>query len=239
MKIEQKIINRLQKLIEFEAQIEKTRVQGEATVKTRMTDFFAPLIHEHTPAYDYVDSELANQWGVSCLQVIKTISGQESDYYIKFDKLFLLFFSTTNYPAVKTALGIIKAIKFDYENGYLFKSRTLIEAEVFDEFLEQAEELFKKGYYQAAAVITGCVLEDGLRKLCNRNSIILPAKATIEPMNVELAKAGVYAKLVQKKITPLAELRNRAAHGEWNKFNEKDVEDMIRDVRRFMEDYFS
>jgi HEPN domain-containing protein len=141
--------------------------------------------------------------------------------------------------ALEKGLGILKAAKDDYENGYLFDTRTLIEAEVFDEFLEQAEELFKKGYYQPAAVIAGCVLEDGLRKLCVRNSTALSLKATIEPMNVELAKAGIYNKLIQKKITALADLRNKAAHGEWLEFTEKDVEDMIRDVRRFMEDYFS
>ena len=58
-------------------------------------------------------------------------------------------------------------------------------------------------------------------------------------MNVELAKAGIYNALWQKKITALADLRNKAAHGKWTEFTEKDVEDMIRDVRRFMEDYFS
>ena len=136
-------------------------------------------------------------------------------------------------------IGVIKAIKSDFENGYLLDTRTLIEAEVFDDFLEQAEQLFNKGYYQPAAVIAGCVLEDGLRKLCKKNSVALPAKATIDPINVELAKAGIYNKLQQKKVTALADLRNKAAHGEWNEFTKKDVEDMIRDVRRFMEDYFS
>ena len=58
-------------------------------------------------------------------------------------------------------------------------------------------------------------------------------------MNVELAKTGIYNKLVQKKVTALADLRNKAAHGEWTEFTDKDVEDMIRDVRRFMEDYLS
>jgi hypothetical protein len=58
-------------------------------------------------------------------------------------------------------------------------------------------------------------------------------------MNVELAKAGIYNALWQKKITALADLRNKAAHGKWAEFTQKDVEDMIRDVRRFMEDYFS
>ena len=161
---------------------------------------------------------------------------RDSDHYIQFNNIFPKF---NDFTPVKRGLGILRADKDDYENGYLFDTKTLIEAEVFDEFLEQAEELFKKGYYQPAAVIAGCVLEDGLRKLCVRNSITLPAKATIDPMNVELSKAGIYTKLVQKKITALADLRNKAAHGEWSEFTKKDVEDMIRDVRRFMEVYFS
>jgi hypothetical protein len=239
MKIEQLIINRLQQLINFETQIEKTRLQGKADVKTRMTDFYAPLLQEYTPAYDYVDASLANQWGVSCLQIIGKVSTKESDYYIRFDKQFSLFNSNNNYSTVKIALGILRAVKDDYENGYLFDTRTLIEAEVFDDFLEQAEQLLEKGYYQPAAVIVGCVLEDGLRKLCDKNSIVIPLKPTIDPMNIKLAKEGIYNKLWQKKITALADLRNKAAHGKWDEFEEKDVEDMIRDVRRFMEDYFS
>ena len=58
-------------------------------------------------------------------------------------------------------------------------------------------------------------------------------------MNIELAKNGIYNALWQKKITALADLRNKAAHGKWTEFTKKDVEDMIRDVRRLMEDHFS
>jgi hypothetical protein len=114
----------------------------------------------------------------------------------------------------------------------------LIEAEVFGDFLEQAEHLLKNGYYGPAAVITGCVLEDGLRKLCQRNNVSLPAKATIDPMNVELAKAGIYNTLSQKRITALADIRNKAAHGKWSEFNDEDVRQMISQVRSFMEDHF-
>jgi len=41
---------------------------------------------------------------------------------------------------------------------------------------------------------------------------------------------------IDEKI--LADLRNKAAHGQGG-FTKEDVEDMIRAVRRFMEDYFS
>ena len=55
-------------------------------------------------------------------------------------------------------------------------------------------------------------------------------------MNADLAKAGVYDKLIQKRITALADLRNKAAHGEWSQFIEQDVVEMIQSVRRIMEE---
>ncbi|MFL6210126.1 MAG: hypothetical protein ACJ74W_14825 [Pyrinomonadaceae bacterium] len=78
-----------------------------------------------------------------------------------------------------------------------------------------------------------------MRKLCQRKNIALPNKATIDPMNIELAKAGVYNTLMQKRITTLADIRNKAAHGKWSEFNDNDVEQMIAQTRTFMEDYFN
>ncbi len=225
MGIDEKIVERLDELIEKGKKVLKTYHCGSGS-----SDYGSWV------GDDTVDSALSYEWGIICLNLLNRVFGKDSIHFQQFEKFIPRL---TLYDSSVKAFGILLAAKDDYENGYLFDTRALIEAEVFDEFLEQAEELFKKGYYQPAAVIAGCVLEDGLRKLCDRNSIALPAKATIDPMNVELAKAGIYNKLVQKKITALADLRNKAAHGEWTEFTEKDVEDMIRDVRRFMEDYFS
>jgi hypothetical protein len=66
------------------------------------------------------------------------------------------------------------AAQEDYEKGALFEVKSVIEAELFDDFLEQAEHLLQSGYFQPAAVIAGCVLEDGLRKLCEKHQIKLP-----------------------------------------------------------------
>ena len=225
MKIEQKILNRLDELIEKGDIVLKTYKSGSGSSGG------ASWVGRST-----VNSQISYQWGTSCLNIIAKIFGNEGEHYKLFKKVSN---DLKHYNSALKAQGILKSAKDDFENGYLFDTRTLIEAEVFDDFLEQAEQLSDKGYYAPAAVIAGCVLEDGLRKLCDRNSITLPAKATIEPINVELDKAGIYNKLQQKRITALADLRNNAAHGEWKEFTKKDVEDMIRDVRRFMQDYFS
>lgn len=106
-------------------------------------------------------------------------------------------------------------------------------SEVSDYFLEQAERLLRNGYYAPAAVIAGSVLEDALRKLCQHKNIGLSNVERIDLMNVKLAKAGVYNTLMQKRIAALIEMRNKAVHGHWSEFNEKDVEQMIAQVRTY------
>jgi ribosomal protein L29 len=56
-------------------------------------------------------------------------------------------------------------------------------------------------------------------------------------MNSDLAKAGVYNKLTQKQITALADLRNKAAHGQWEEFTKGDVDEMRRSIQRIMTKY--
>ena len=183
-----------------------------------------------------VDYELAQQWGTSCLNLLHRVFGADSVHYENFKALYPNFH---NYSPVVQALGVVRAAQDDYEQEFLFDTRVLIEAEVFDEFLEQAEHLLNSGYYQPAAVVIGSVLEDGLCKLCGRHDILLSAKPKLDTMNAHLAKQGVYNKLTQKRITALADIRNKAAHDEWAEFTKADVEDMLRYVHQFMETHFS
>ena len=170
------------------------------------------------------------------LSILSRTFGSDSVHYRNFERLFPKF---RNYSPVTQALRVSRAAKEDYEQGFLFDTRTLIEAEVFDDFLEQAEHLLGSGYYQPSAVVIGSVLEDGLRKLCFKHEIPLSAKPKLDTMNADLAKRGVYNKLTQKHVTALADIRNKAAHGEWDEFTNHDVEDMLRSVRQFMETQFA
>ena len=230
IKVDQKILTRFQELIQFGQQVLKTRERG---YPDRVPGVYT------SSYYDRIDIQLASQWGVNCLNLIGRVFSKESDHYVQFKSHYANFIKPLEGPTfVAYAFGILQASKDDYENGYLFESRALIEAEVFDEFLEQAKHLLDNKYYGPAAVVAGAVLEDGLRKLCQRKAIPLPAKPKIDSMNSELAKAGLYNTLIQRKITALADIRNKAAHGKWSEFSESDVDQMITQVRSFMEDYF-
>jgi hypothetical protein len=224
MTVDQKILTRLDELIEMGQKVLGSRRQGQSGGPWHIS-------------YDIIeDKQLAKQWGLSCLNLIERVFKRNSVHFEKFNEAF------PNVDAVGTfleAFGMLKAAKDDYEKGYLFEARVLIRAEVFDDLIDQAKHLLDGGYYQPAAVIAGAVLEDGLRELCQRRGITLPPKTTIDPMNVALAKDDAYSGLVQKRITALAAVRNSAAHGKWSEFTADDVKEMIGWVRTFMEQHFS
>jgi hypothetical protein len=135
---------------------------------------------------------------------------------------------------------VFLAAKEDYEGGYLRSIRSLVQAELFDDELEQARELLGSGYTVAAAVVARVVLETTLRALCVNNSISIKTpegKAVkLERMNADLAKAGAYNTLVQKQVTWLADVGNKAAHGDIAGFKDADASDMIAQVERFARD---
>jgi hypothetical protein len=221
MTIDEKIQNRLVELLK----------QGDAVLATRRS----PPANVIGP--DSIDHQLAFQWSTSAQSLLTRVFGPDSQHY----KNFTLHVGKDwlGFSDAYRAQGVLKAAQDDYANGQLVELRKLVEAEVFDDFLEQAEHLLSSGYYQPAGVIAGCVLEDGLRKLCGKRGIPITDRPKLDTMNAELAKAGVYNKLVQKRITTIADLRNKAAHGEWTAFGEEDVKEMVSAVRRFMEEFLA
>ncbi|MFA7383777.1 MAG: hypothetical protein WC001_10035 [Desulfurivibrionaceae bacterium] len=185
---------------------------------------------------DFIDVQLANQWFTSCLNLLSRVFGEDRAHYLRIKEQFPSYPKWSN---VEQAFGVLLAAKDDYESDGLLSIKRLVEAELFDEFLEQAEHLLGAGYFQPAAVVAGSVLEDGLRKLCQANAVTLPNNPKLDWMNSELAKKGVYTKLVQKRITSIADLRNSAAHGKWTEFEKTDVESMLRDIRDFMAKHYT
>jgi hypothetical protein len=171
------------------------------------------------------------------LSFIKTLYGSDHPYYSEFEE------SLNGYYATNVAMGIeiLKSIKHEIDNGWLSKLTMLVTADVFSDFLDMAEHLLKENYKDAAAVIAGSVFEDMLRKLASVNGIPTTndkgKPMTMEPINIELAKKDVFNQLVKKQNTAWADLRNNAAHGNYDEYNEQQVKDMIIYVTGFASTY--
>jgi hypothetical protein len=139
------------------------------------------------------------------------------------------------------ARGMLQALRDDYESGYLQSVVELVHADLFADFLDMADHLIQQGYKDPAAVVAGSVLEEHLRKLCDKHGIdVLKADGTpkkADALNSELAGAGAYSKLDQKSVTAWLDLRNKAAHGKYTEYTKEQVTLMLQGVRDFASRY--
>ena len=186
-----------------------------------------------------VDDVAYIRFRTEALNLIRRACGEDSDHYEQMKTLAEDKDTALNSYYFKDCFGVLEAASRDYEGGMIFQVRAMVAAEVLDDFLEQAEHLLKQGFYVPAASLAGAVLEDTLRKLSEVKEITVPDKTSIDRLNAELAKAGIYDKLVLKRITAIADVRNNADHGHFDKFKIEDVEDMLKWVRRFAADFLS
>jgi len=191
---------------------------------------------EGTAVLTYVDDDKLLNWRVKARSLIATACGKDSEHFAAFEKAEEVFIYTTNHSVLRRVQAVFEAAREDFEGGYVTSVRNLVQAEVFDSELEQAGELLSSGYAQAAAVVAGVVLETTLRELCDRRQI---PHGKLDKMNADLAKAGAYNVLVQKRITSLAAIRNSAAHGKIAEFTSSDVVAMLEDVRRLLGEHLS
>jgi hypothetical protein len=182
----------------------------------------------------YVNGEALTSWKLKVRNLLVNACGRDSEHYPTFVAGEKPHTGESNEGIFKRLRSIFNAARDDYEGGYLIKIQTLVQAEVFNTELEMATEFLHKSHKVPAAVIAGTVLETALRELCDRQKI---AHGKLDKMNADLAKAGAYTLLVQKRITGLAQIRNDAAHGKPDQFNDADARSMIAEVERFLADY--
>lgn len=135
-------------------------------------------------------------------------------------------------------IGVVQALKEDIESGYLDSLIEVVHRDIFADFLEMATHLNENGYKDPAAVIAGTTLENHLKQLATKNKIALLSDSDkakkASTLNSELAKADVYEKLDNKNVTAWLDLRNKAAHGEYDKYNSQQVEILITSIQDFI-----
>ena len=213
-------------------------------IKGRIDDLISSgnnVIKSKQPAREFatasVNKQMFNELRSAGLSFLMSVFGDKHPFYRELDAN-----AKKSTPAdTNVAIGILKAAKQEIDGGWLFTIKGLVSAEIFSDFLEMAEYLLIEGYKDAAAVMTGSVLEEHLRQLCNKEGIpveidkggkFTPKKADL--LNADLASFGTYNKLDQKAIVTWLDLRNKAAHGKYTEYTKEHVEMMYQGVANFI-----
>jgi hypothetical protein len=180
---------------------------------------------------DYVDQERLDTVKVKIKSLISNLCTTDSEYFKSFEEAEEIKSMDSNYDIYTRIKSVFTALKDDYVNGYIVKYKSLIQAEVFSDQIEQAQELLDSKYYVAAAIIAGIVLETKLREIIIANKMAI---GRLDKMNADLCKEGIYNSLIQKQITAIAAIRNSAAHGKNEEFTIDQVKNMIEQVTQIV-----
>lgn len=177
----------------------------------------------------WVDLELFYEWKINSIAYLER-NFYKTSYYNGFNSGVV----SNVKMSIETGLGILKALKEDIEKGYLTRYRTLVNADVFSDFLAMAEHLLENNYKDPAASLVGAVLEIGLRKICDNHNITVKSDDNISSLNQKLADNEIYTRIIQGQIQVWNKIRNYADHGHFDKYKKEEVGDMLKNVRNFL-----
>lgn len=210
----------------YSLRFEQLQAESDSVLATKRREH-----SQYTGAYDSLDSELFLQWRVKVKNLIVQTCGRESVHLAEFEDAESATMGDSQFTIFSRIKAVFLAAKDDYEGGFLTSVRVLVEGEVFDSELDQARHLLQAGYAAAAAVTTRVVLETAIRQLGQRNGISVQS---LERMNAEFVKGGIYNSLQQKRITYLAGIGNSAAHGDTQAYSKEQVENMIQETEQLV-----
>jgi len=94
------------------------------------------------------------------------------------------------FHALQQQVQIVTAARQRLDSS-LFDIRSLVQADMFDNELDAAEELNKKGYERGAGAIAGVVLEGHLLTICEQHKITSSKNPSIGDLNDLLKKSDV------------------------------------------------
>lgn len=190
------------------------------------------------------DREAFSAWKSKCVNLADHLlpAGSGLSEYLQFTKMGI------SEADVEFAIGHLKGLLDVLTKDLLTDVGMKIEAEIASDYMGQAEGLLGegiKGHYDhiPAAVLSAAVLEKALKTLCPQQSppiSLVDGKGKHKMLNgfiEDLKKAGVYNETKAKQLRAWADIRNNAAHGEFDKFEKTDVEAMVKGISVFLADY--
>lgn len=176
----------------------------------------------------------------------KYIIDRSLDQYNRFLPSHQLTDKDKLYEDIYDLYGVLLSLKTAYENDLLINIQQRIHADIFEDFIEIAENFLQESEKLKcpAAVMLGSVLESHMRKLCGNNGIEITFKKgerekfkRASELNIDLAKKDIYSNSIKKQIEYWIEIRNAAAHGGEDKYSKNQVDDMLSGIRRFIIEY--
>ena len=238
-----------------ELKVERTRGGCEVeNIKRKLLDQFHELsvkgyelMSGKNPdaLFEEVDGSLYLRWRAQVVNLLDRVLPAKSSLRKRVSE----FLNFREYASrANEILNTLCAVEADFKSGIFDDLEKRVEAVVSVDYMEQAEGLIHESTdasksYIPAAVLAGAVLEKSLRTLCIKNdppiSVTKPGgkKKTMNPLIDDLKAADVFNEIYAKQLKTWADIRNAAAHGQFEAFTKEQVASMIAGINQFLVNY--
>ena len=180
-----------------------------------------------------VDDASLTAWRMNASTVISQLVSEKHSYQQQFERLGRDR-KLGSFRLLECTLGVLVGLRDDFDSGALSDLRKLARTEMLIDFLDRADDLFARGYYGAAVVIAGEILEYHLLRLGELHGCDADSGSGITAQSTELMKAGAYASATHERVRGWAEVAERAREGALT--NKSEAEDLLRGLPRFLDD---
>ncbi len=135
-------------------------------------------------------------------------------------------------------LRMLEAAKKNLESSLSNITETL-QADLFDDELDAATDLAKKGHFRGAGVMAGVVLEKHLGHVCKKHNLKIKRKfPAINDFNEKLKENNVIDIPAWRRIQHLADLRNLCGHDKEREPSQDEINDLISGVKKIIKTIF-
>ena len=167
------------------------------------------------------------KWHAGCLNLMRMLATHGAPWARGMQSL------VANESDVRNGLGTLEGIRDAVAKDLLLTVEDLVLAEAFSDLLEQADYLLSSSFVIPACVLARAVLEEHLRKWCDRAGCT-PTKArpTMVDYYTELHRISRLNKIDLDHVKSMATTGNEAAHNKGT-VAQADAERLLRDVRAF------
>jgi hypothetical protein len=142
------------------------------------------------------------------------------------------------FPKFEQQLNILKSAEARLESS-LYDMVEILQADFFDDELEAAKELNKKGFVRGAGAVAGVVLEKHLGHVCSKHGLKSARKRpTINDYNQILKDSDVIDTPTWRFIQHLGDLRNLCDHNKDREPKKEEVEDLMTGVSKTIKTLF-
>jgi hypothetical protein len=145
---------------------------------------------------------------------------------------------TATLPKFEQQLNILKSAQARFESS-IFDMIEILQADLFDDELDAAQELHRKGFLRAAGAVSGVVLEKHLAHVCFKHNLKTRKKTpSINDLNQMLKDAGTIDTPMWRFIQRLGDIRNLSDHSKERAPTKEEVDDLISGTRKVISTLF-